>query len=781
MKRNGVFALIWLGLAAVGGCSGDDTNGGATCSTNACAVRSECAVGSECVDGCCAISDACCNDPGAPCACSAGAFCAADLTCATAAETCGADAGCTCAIVDGNGQIAAGAIPGLALASGGTRELEAVLATADGTPVPGATFAFAVSNTNFSVSNTTTLTADAVTSDGTATLTATAQGIGGTVTCTASLLNLGAATDLRVYVFDSLTGAPVTGATVVVQDTSQPTGMALTDGGGGVYTSGQPASVYNLTVFSQAYDYVSIVGLDPSTTLDVSVPLSVSATGENVGAFSGRLDRALYQSIAGTGDVAFGLMGASFPTGALLSFNPGLLFGGLPDVACAPNVRGCYPLSGIPFTADTLIPLPDNVELAVGTAAVKDFFDVAATPGGRHGWALGGEVNFTEIPSLLSALLAVSLGQPVNLDLGSLLANLVPLLPQFASAVQANLSLPATPLADWQSYQTCANTNCTFDSRTADSRFPVLATGSPRGPLVLEETLRLFTDFEVPNLPQDPALASGQSMESLVLLSGVVAEGFGFVPLGLGLGLDCTDDSTRCGDRAANPTLFDGVVNGVAVCPATGSCPLTVPKAQVQDGHVALFRAPAHSGLQGQPWLTLALALPINGLTGTSLSINALVLRGEPAVGDSDVLGNRVFSQNPILPANVFNRTYDPGDSGHDLHWVTFVAEDAASNTATAPWTVYFAGGDPPAFTPPEPPAALARGDAFQGVPLAMPMNTTSPVAVTHVGIKLTEGTFSDLAANNGTTFSTLFDRAEAFSVVNRSLLTEPAPVAPPP
>lgn len=118
----------------------------------------------------------------------------------------------------------------------------------------------------------------------------------------------------------------------------------------------------------------------------------------------------------------------------------------------------------------------------------------------------------------------------------------------------------------------------------------------------LARPLRLAQQIHVPTLPR----AGVRFLGAVVLIGGVDAPGRGFVPTGFNSGLDVLETSESS----------DGLVWGDA-----------------NDGKVRLRLAPAHGGIEGGDYQTLALAVPLSGFSldtvqpGQGLRLSGLVHR----------------------------------------------------------------------------------------------------------------------------------------------------------
>ena len=806
---------MMIGLAlTLSACSSkkDDTN--ACGDAQSCAVPWDCPVSYTCDTGCCVVfgctPDSCTTQ---------GTFCDPDTrACTSVSEKCELS-GCECHIANTAAELEASGTPTLTLAGGGAVQVQVTLAATGGLPLPGAAFTYAVDDaTRFSVDNSGLLTALTTGTAGTGTLTAHA---GTYATCTADLVHLGTVPvdgNVRFFVFDDRTALPVSGATVMIDygagdgvanETLVTAASGLAQASAAVPGDGK----YTVTVFAAGYNYLSLVGMNATTIRDVALPLSGRKVPQTTAGFTGTPDYSVYEKLVLGGQpktIKFGMVAGSFLLKSLLNFDLDLFIGSMPTADCKSvdgqgnHPVGCYDLSnsGLPGTDGLFAPLPGGVLLSLANAVIKSHFDSVVQPGRRYAWGLGGEVELADIsglfnivvPYLKSCDCAVvpdvcepdcdcDKDCPLKIDFGQVLNSLLPLFSRFASGVKGDLPVkevrygPATVTGTWESYITSA-----YGSRSDPAgNFPLLDTGSPYGQLSVAEPLLSFTDFTVPALPPDPVL-SGQAMEGEIVLTGVNSKGYGFVPLGISAGVDCT--TTNCLDRANHPEDFNGHVNGATPClydddPSVNGCPPGVPHDPLPNDHIGMFHAKAHGGLQGQEWVTIALALPVSAFFDAVqdgvLRVTGSVVREEPATGASNQL-KLAYPGFPTQPATTTGRTYTVTSAADSqIHWVAFATDTIkGTNTdwdgLTTRWNVYFPaeGGT---FTAPAVPTL--PGNNPKPDPMA-PADGSTTISATHIGFRAPGVTLDQLAANSGDSLSGLIDKATGFAVQSRNVTVNP-------
>lgn len=793
--------LMALGVFALSGCSDDpDTTEceGADCETDdrrPCEVASNCDPGEFCDEGYCAPWEGCTPEAGQPNSCDDGQICDDDFVCKSVEQKCETSAqGCECHIVNSAGQLSAEGSPRIVLGAGATMEVQAVLAVVQGVPLPGASFSTAITGDTFTASGT------SITAGDTAGESSLKVEFGAYAECTATLVNLGSVTDgqVRVYVFDDLTNQPIEGAQVVIDsagDGADHGSAATTGADGSTETTVAVDGTYSVSVFAQGYNYLSLVGLDASTTNDIAVPLSSRAIAPDKGGFTGLLDFSEYEERYLGGDtlaVKAGIVAGSLPLKALLNFNTDLIIGEISTADCSeePTPAGCYEVS-IAGLVDEKVALPGGVVAGLAATPIKPHFDSVAVPGRRYAWSLGTEVEIADLSGIINVVTpylqdcscdatadecdpaasgegecSCDLDCGLNLDIGSLYDDVVPLVSGVATGLKGNLSLPAGSAADWTEHITGEYGSA---DREDDPRYPKLDDGTgDYGKLALREAWSKFTAFKAPSLPEDP-LNPGKQMEAMFAISGVEATGMGLVPLGMGLGLDCTE-----GDCLSAEGEFDGELNGGQICfysidDTENRCAkdllAVAPEGQLPDGYLPVFSAPPFAGLEsGSMQRTVIVAAPITDLLNdqSQIRVSAIIVNHDGATGIetgvSEQISNRTFPAHSGAMDSMTGRVYTPTLAA-DLHWATFSVGGEEEGTVSTRWNVYFAGDA--SF---HAPAAPAWGvDPF--TPTA-----AGKINVTHMLLELSSSGLGDMAANNGTSLNGIFDVVEGAAILSRDV-----------
>ncbi|RKH02356.1 carboxypeptidase regulatory-like domain-containing protein [Corallococcus sp. CA053C] len=374
----------------------------------------------------------------------------------------------------------------------------------------------------------------------------------GAVICRANVTVLPrhvAVEQLRVLVTDALTGHPVPGASVLVSDgLGRTTASASTDAVGVAVLAAQ--GDVGVSVLHPDFGYVTLAHYSMEGTRDLRLPLRRNPADREGGV------RGTFGNFApvGAGDaLALGFMGLSVP---------GLLSEAAPVQVLGPERQAVLGLGGMSraFQVPTNVWLsglglpPQPVFTAPGIAGVCDENLVgvsepeeamrAGACGTRTAWALTTQVPSGELPAGM---------MDPGTDPLLLLARALPPSGRFSSALLRDVQFTLRPPNAGEAPRL---TPVAYDFRQVPLAFPFVA--------------------RVPALPR----FRDRYLERTVVLGTVTAPGRGTVPLGLGAAVNANPSDP-------NTDLLPG---------------LTAP------GLVRLRMAPAHHGLEGQPYRLLALA-----------------------------------------------------------------------------------------------------------------------------------------------------------------------------
>ncbi len=792
-----------------------------------CRTKSDCPRGQTCLlDGGCVPSAEC-----TPESCTAGTFCSQDLKCVSVESACNDSVDpCECHIANGAGEFVADDVDSVITLTPGAQHMAVVsLGFMGGTTIPSNTYSYGISGTanTFSIDEAGMLTAGAAA--GEATLTATAAS---GVTCTAKLVNLGAsgvATGIRVRVFNDRTGLPVAGARIVIDTNNDGLDDGFSTNGGasaygttnasGVATTTQTITgTYALTVFHSAHHYVSLVGLSTNDK-EVSVPLAsviAPVDSRKVAGFSGVEDFIAYRrnvlnAPKDTPFIEIALVAGSFPLRSIVNFDLSMLTGDkLAEGDCA--------ILDVPTANKPCLPLPSTVfaRAAGGFLRKKDasttspraedvrggHVDVTARPGRRYAWMFGGAV-YSDLLFRVLADYKTVLPKAFNgtaetfdvtkLNFNQLATDIHGLIPALGIGSTGNLNLPERPVADWNARKGDAYfDNAGTPVRRPSQDFHLLDTvldGAASGEdatytrpsLTALDGLQTFTTVKMPSLPMDTA--SNQAFEGMVLLTGIDSKGYGFVPMGLGLGLDCLNP-LGCGDSAnrASAAHFDGHVTGATVCRTPHGaldgnnrpslCPVGAPfPGSLRTDEIGMFRSIPRDALASDEWVTVAVALPITSLLKDGLSnlrARAAVLRGDaakmPGQGTKDLSG-LVFAPLPMPDTTVTSRVYEIKKvTDLDAHWIMATTIDAENSMNTVvTWNIYASPSANTSFKVPAVPAAMR--DPFTAPSVKTGKYEAGELNLTHLGFNLIpDKTLQGIVSSGNGQFADLLRYADGFS-----------------
>jgi len=464
---------------------------------------------------------------------------------------------------------------------GQTTTLAAAGYMTSGAIAPLAVFNWASSNTSCATVDANGVVTGATAATSTCTATISATPVGGGTACNASVSTFPAVAlpALRALVIEELTGAPIVGAKLMVR-TDNGSGGNITVVGGttlpvtdvnGIATvadvgTSTAANLLDVSIFDVNHIYMTVVR--PGTSDLLFVVKKVPSTTMMAGV-KGSFDLSAVHS---QGDIKLGIAGMSVP-GSLTDIN----FEGI----LGPTVLRDISLAGVDDFED--VPLPSGLYMMVGATNIKDYFAAFGEPGRRILWGIGGKVNLSDVAPIINDVTA----NQGNLDMGGMLSAIIPYFGTFDHALIGNLNLvevskPSTgEPKDW-----------TFNPAASQS-------------LRTDKLLGQSAAFTVPTLPMEPGTST--PISGVVMFLGSLAPGAGWVPLGLTAGLD----------KPADTDAADGVVDPAA-CPEIRPDCEQPPRGQV----IVDFAAP-HSGIEGSPYVALAMALGLDAI-GTALHTSLL-------------------------------------------------------------------------------------------------------------------------------------------------------------
>jgi hypothetical protein len=550
-------------------------------------------------------------------------------------------------------------LPGSAVTKQGTTaQFAATPYLNSGAVAPG--FAFTWSSSDAAVASVAAGLVTGGANTGPATITATVDGCPNT-TCTAGVTNYGAVDQgtTRVVAVDELENTPVAGATVVVGAEAPVT----TDAQGIATVNIQLAAgnAADITVSKQDYNYATLRAVEKNDVIVHLGKLYHLDFGQNpparvAGGIKGKFDFGMIrcEPPLKTCDVSFGLGGLSIP-GNLVNLNFDLLIGGM--------IKTQIELGG----STEEIPLPSGLVLCLNQTCFKEFFKPTGIPGNRVAWGLGGKLDLADLIDKLGPIIS---GGTDDIDIGSLVAGLLPLFANFYTAVVPNVDvLPRAMVADVNDIDDDPDTTEVPDYDNFPPQNMTLKVG-------MDQTMT----FTPPSLPVG-------TYDGVIVIGGIIVRGAGLVPLGLSAGLDSKD-------KEDTP---DGVIDDpieLHIADVAGR----IPEGQVKR-------------------VVIALAMNVSGLAGSTDT--PMALAGQVMYVDS-------FSGTHTLPAFMTpaKATYVPDsgllkvvDAGAGADYTQAIFTSSADDKN---WHVLgvFANGDYTLPTDPDPQDPRSHGVSFINIDL---------------------------------------------------------------
>lgn len=315
--------------------------------------------------------------------------------------------------------------------------------------------------------------------------------IGPVVSQPVDLTNIGLAPSagVRVTVVRQDSGRPVADATVQV-GTGGVDSIAVTDASGIASFPNVSGATFDITAVHAMFDWVSVLG---SASNDVRIELPALNRTDRAAGARGTVD---LSRVTTQGALSLSLSGASLAS-PLLTSDPGTVFGGEIFNAQVPM------LGNVPVPAGNTVAL----EFQGFPITLKDTYYASAQPGLRALWSFGGKVDFGNS----------------GLDIGdfqNLLAALLPFYQRFEHTVDPTVPMLALPKI--------------VDSADIDADGDVTEeiadwNGFANRTLTPSQSQTLRYQLTVDNLP----FVSGGNANTLIIMSGVILPGVGFVPLGI--------------------------------------------------------------------------------------------------------------------------------------------------------------------------------------------------------------------------------------------------------
>ncbi len=408
--------------------------------------------------------------------------------------------------------------------------------------------------------------------------------IGGTACAPATVVNYANAPSgkTQVVVEDLGSHRPVSGATVFVganSNTTDSNGIALIDGADG--------SAQTISVFDADYAYLTMVGVTGNDLIAYLKPSSNNAT------LTGTMKDTDFDGLSDIqGTVHIALFGGSIP-------------GNLIDLQLTSLVGDMVPTTIDLGGNSQKISLPQGTVIGLGTQMFKKDYAVTLPVGMRSVWGLGGNAQFQDVTAALGPILS---GGTSNINVGSVLAGILPLLGKLESGVATGVDATAE----------------------ATPQQPMDITGK----VPLDTLQRLRATVTLPDLPKYTASdgTTQTELSAAIVLAGALNDPQGMVPLGLTGGMDsgCSASTPACTGKV------DAGGDGL------------------NAGQLSMRFAPRHGGLETSPFLSLALAADLSKLS-TSAS-------GSGSGSGSSSSGGTILSGLVQFPQNLTYSTTTPND-----------------------------------------------------------------------------------------------------------------------
>jgi len=381
---------------------------------------------------------------------------------------------------------------------GSTYAFLAVAIDQAGDVVPGVTFVWSSSDRTVATIDTNGVATGGA-SAGTTDITASVVTGSGTITSApVRLVNVGplVAGTARVTVISQATGTVVLNATVIARQGTTNLGPASTGTSGiALLMSIDSSAPIDVTVAEAAHDWVSVLG---STAHDIVITLPAITRADRAGGIKGPID---LSRVATTGALAYSVSGGSFPS-PLIGTDANALFGG---------ELFTVHLSFAGRAVDIPVPAGSTAEVQIlgNPFSIKDTYYARARTGLRAAWSFGGRLDF-------------NFGGGGGGNPGDILGAALPYFQRFDHAVRPTLRVLEIPtVVDMRDLDGDGNSM----EQIADwDRFPVV----PLRPDVAQ-SLRVQMVVDNARLP----LVEDGNANALVVLSGTLLPGVGFVPLGL--------------------------------------------------------------------------------------------------------------------------------------------------------------------------------------------------------------------------------------------------------
>ena len=537
--------------------------------------------------------------------------------------------------------------------AGGQVQFEGVGTGAGGVLVPHTTFTYSADNGG-------TFAGGTLTAPTAGTVTVTGTTVKGSKTCTATVkvYPTVAALDSRIVVIDQGTRLPLAGVKVAAR-------VAAVDvegvtGADGSFTFTGGAAATSVSAFPDNHQWHTLVE-PPSDAIIYTAAVQATPVVDGV---KGTFD---FTDVSTRGDIKLGLAGAAI-NAAITDLNFSTIIGEFVDTPI--KIAGITPADG------QIVGLPEGLVIGLGAEDFKaNYVALTDKKGPSVAWALAGRVQLSKVGPIIQSVTGSA-----NLDFGAILGAVLPFFATFDHAVVTGLDFdPAVRAAGDANFENVVIKPNTLMTQSAEYNMPNLpcAPGGFNAGGCTNDLFLLTTgageaavETIVPVCPAltgtDTCVAIPPFTSGAVVLSGVIVPGQGLVPLGLSAGLDVVKK--------------DQVADGIAE-QAGDNAPAA--------GKLLMDYAPPHDGLEGNLYVTVAIALDINQISGANdlgASIITQISRNLPASGNNFAGNTFLQSQGGTFTAGA-NGSFSLTKKGEaDFYRVNL------DDNGEQEWNVWFAG-----------------------------------------------------------------------------------------
>ncbi|HEY1098147.1 MAG TPA: hypothetical protein VGF99_04435, partial [Myxococcota bacterium] len=374
-----------------------------------------------------------------------------------------------------------------------------------------------------------------------------------------------------------------------------------------------------------------------------------------------------FADVKSRGDIRLGLAGAAI-NAAITDLNFTTIIGEFVDTTV--TIDSLTPPEGL------TVGLPEGLVIGLGAEDFKaNYVALSDKKGPSVAWALAGRVELSKVGPIIEQVSGSD-----NIDFGGILGAVLPFFATFNHAVVTGLDFNPAPRNGTTGFEEVTIAPNTLMTQLTGYDMPTLpcAPGGFNAGACTNALFQLTTgtgEAEVSQIVSAcPAeLGADQTCEAVapftsgaVILTGVVVPGQGLVPLGISAGLDVVDE----GDTA------DGIAEQAGDnAPAAGT--------------ILVDAAPAHDGIEGNLYVTVAIAVDINQISGAAdhgASVITQVSKRLPESGNNFNGNDFLQSQGGTFVAGAAGSFSLAKKGAADFYRINL------SDNGAQEWNVWFAG-----------------------------------------------------------------------------------------